>query len=86
MTPEKRDERRKGAFKFTSDVKITDVYQVGQKKQINGDATIVFFRRGYVQPTVLHLDKGGRAFTIVFQPFLSTPDFYDKYVEYNDIN
>lgn len=86
MTPEKRDERQKGAFKFPPDVKIADVYRIGHEKQIDGHTTIVFFKRGYVQPTVVHLAKGDSAFTLVFQPFLSAVELYDKYIDYGDIN
>jgi general secretion pathway protein H len=85
MTPEKRSERQKNAFKFPPDVKITDVYRIGHEKKVDGDATIVFFKRGYVQPTVVHLAKGDRAFTLVFQPFLSAVELYDKYIDYGDV-
>jgi general secretion pathway protein H len=85
MTPEKRSERQKNAFKFPMDVKIADIYRIGKEKQNDGDATITFFKRGYVQPTVVHLAKGDRAFTMVFQPFLSAVEHYDQYVDYGDL-
>lgn len=85
MTPEKRDERQRVAFNLPTDVKITDIYRIGRKKQNDGDATITFFKRGYVQPTVVHLAKGDRAFTMVFQPFLSAVEHYDQYVDYSDL-
>jgi general secretion pathway protein H len=85
MTPEKRSERQKDAFKFPPDVKIADVYRIGREKQGDGDATIIFFKRGYVQPTVVHLAKGDRAFTLVFQPFLSAVELHDKYIDYSDV-
>jgi prepilin-type N-terminal cleavage/methylation domain-containing protein len=85
MTPEKRSERQKDAFKLPPDVKIADVYRIGQEKQIDGDATIIFFKRGYLQPTVVHLAKGDRALTMVFQPFLGVVELHDKYLDYSDI-
>ena len=85
MTPEKRSERQKGAFKLLPDVKIADVYRIGQEKKTDGDATIIFFKRGYVQPTVVHLAKGDRAFTLVFQPFLSAVELHDQYIDYGDM-
>jgi prepilin-type N-terminal cleavage/methylation domain-containing protein len=86
MTPEKRSERQKDAFKFPPDVKIADVYRIGQEKQGDGDATIVFFKRGYVQPTVVHLAKGDRFYTLVFQPFLSTVKMYDQYLDLDKLH
>jgi general secretion pathway protein H len=85
MTPEKRNERQKAAFNFPPDVKIADIYRIGKEKQNDGDATITFFKRGYVQPTVVHLAKGDRAFTLIFQPFLSAVEIHDKYVDYSDL-
>jgi general secretion pathway protein H len=84
MTPEKRDERQKAAFRLPADVKIVDTYRIGREKQLDGDATITFFKKGYVQPTVVHLAKGERACTLVFQPFLSAIQTYDKYVDYTE--
>ena len=85
MTPEKRNERQRAAFNLPTDVKITDIYRIGKEKQNDGDATITFFKRGYVQPTVVHLAKGDRAFTLIFQPFLSAVEVHDKYVDYSDL-
>ena len=84
MTPEKRDERQKAAFRLPDDVKVSDTYRIGREKQSDGDATITFFKKGYVQPTVIHLAKGERACTLIFQPFLSAIQTYDKYVDYTE--
>jgi hypothetical protein len=83
MTPEKRDERKKDAFRFPEGVKIADIYQINTEKQSDGDATITFSKKGIVQPTVIHLAKGDRSSTLVFQPFLSTVKIYDKYVDFS---
>ena len=83
MTPEKRDERKKDAFCFPEGIKIADIYQINTEKQSDGDATITFSKKGIVQPTVIHLAKGDRSFTLVFQPFLSTVKIYDKYVDFS---
>jgi len=81
MTPEKRAERQKGAFKLPENVKIADVSRIGQEKQTDGEATITFFRKGYVQPAVVHLAKGDRFYTIAFQPFLNVVKTYDQYLD-----
>jgi general secretion pathway protein H len=86
MTPEKQNERQKSAFTFPSDVSIADIYRIGHEKQIDGDATITFFKRGYVQPTVVHLAKGDRFYTLVFQPFLSTVKMYDQYLDLDKLH
>jgi general secretion pathway protein H len=84
MTPEKRAERQEGAFKLPVNVRITDVSRIGQEKQKDGEATITFFRKGYVQPAVVHLAREDRFYTIVFQPFLNAVKTYDRYLDFRD--
>ena len=81
MTPEKRAERQKGAFRLPANVKVADVSRTGQEKQKDGEATIIFFRKGYVQPAVVHLAQGDRFYTIAFQPFLNAVKTYNQYLD-----
>lgn len=85
MTPEKRAERQKGAFRLPANVKIADVSRSDREKQKDGEAAITFFKKGYVQPAVVHLAQGDRSYTIVFQPFLNTVKTYDHYLDFQDL-
>ncbi|MEI6314951.1 MAG: hypothetical protein WCO89_08780 [Syntrophus sp. (in: bacteria)] len=51
-------------------------------KQNEGEAAITFFKKGYTEPTVIHLARGERVFTLVFQPFLSSVKVYEEYVDF----
>lgn len=82
MTPEKRAERQKGAFRLPANVKIADISRSGQEKQKDGEAEITFYRKGYVQPAVVHLAREDRFYTIVFQPFSNTVKTYDRYLDW----
>jgi len=82
-TAEKRLALRKGAFLFPEGVRISDVRQADEGKRTEGEALIHFFRRGYVEPTVVHLAKDDRVFTLVFNPFLQTMTVYEKYVDFS---
>jgi prepilin-type N-terminal cleavage/methylation domain-containing protein len=82
-TAEKKLALRKGAFVFPQGVRIMDVRQADEGKRTEGEALIHFFRRGYVEPTVVHLTKDDRAFTLVFNPFLQTTTVYEKYVDFS---
>ncbi len=82
-TAEKRLELRKGAFQFPEGVRIADVRQADEGKRTEGEALIHFFRRGYVEPTVVHLAKDDRVFTLVFNPFLQVMTVYEKYVDFS---
>jgi prepilin-type N-terminal cleavage/methylation domain-containing protein len=81
MTAENRTLRRAQARSLPSGVTISDVAFAEEGKKSQGEAIIRFFSQGYVQPVAIHLTDGERVMTLIFQPFLSTFDVQDKYVE-----
>jgi hypothetical protein len=82
-TAEKRAEIRKRAFRLPEGIRIVDVRQADESGRTQGEAEIRFFRRGYVEPTVVHLSKDDRTFTLVFNPFLPAMTVYEKYVDFS---
>ena len=82
-TAEKRAELRKGAVRLPERVRIVDVRQADDVRKTEGEAVIRFFRRGYTAPTVIHLAKEDRVFTLVFTPFLRTVTVYEKNVDFS---
>jgi prepilin-type N-terminal cleavage/methylation domain-containing protein len=81
-TAEKRSELRKAASRFPEGVRITDIRQANGDKKVDGEVLIRFFRKGVVEPTVVHLAKDDRAFTLVLNPFLQSVTVYEKYVDF----
>ncbi|MDO8720683.1 MAG: prepilin-type N-terminal cleavage/methylation domain-containing protein [Syntrophales bacterium] len=81
MTSEKLDEQRKKAVHFPEGVRIADVSQMGMEKMSDGEISVKFFKQGNIQPTVIHLVKEQRHFTILLSPFLNTIKIYDKYAD-----
>ncbi|HLA26578.1 MAG TPA: prepilin-type N-terminal cleavage/methylation domain-containing protein [Syntrophales bacterium] len=81
MTTEKLDEQRKKAVHFPEGVRIADVSQMGMDKKSDGEISVKFYRQGNIQPTVIHLVKEQRHFTILLSPFLNTIKIYDKYAD-----
>ena len=82
-TAEKRAELRKGAARLLEGIRIVDIRQADGVRKTEGEAAIRFFRKGYVEPTVVHLAKDDRAFTLVFNPFLQAVTVYEKYVDFS---
>ena len=41
------------------------------------------FRRGYAEPTIIHLAKDDRSFTVIINPFLQAMTVYEKYVDFS---
>jgi general secretion pathway protein H len=87
MTPEARDEMKKRAFRLPEEVKILDVLKIldvcrfDKEKVTDGEAIIMFSRKDYMQPAVVHLAQKDQRFTLVFEPFLSSIRTYDKYID-----
>lgn len=85
MTPEGRGYARDKSSGLPAGVGISDVWLENEGTISAGDATIVITRKGYVQPSAIHLrDDGGREFTLRFQPFLPKEEVYDGYVDFRD--
>jgi len=81
MTAENRTLRRNQARSLPSGVRIADVALVDEGKKNQGEVIIRFFSQGYVQPAAIHLTDDERTMTLIFQPFLSTFEVQDKYVD-----
>ena len=81
MTADNRTLRRAQARSLPSGVTISDVAFAEEGKKSQGEVIIRFFSQGYVQPVAIHLTDGERVMTLIFQPFLSTFEVQDKYVE-----
>ena len=81
MTAENRTLRRNQARSLPPGVRIADVALVDEGKKNQGEVIIRFFSQGYVQPAAIHLTDDERTMTLIFQPFLSTFEVQDKYVD-----
>lgn len=84
MTPEKRDEMKKSAWHLEGGVKITDMYHIGGNKQSDGEIRVRFFKKGYCQPTVIHLSSGDNSSTVVINPFLEDVTVHNSYIDFEE--
>jgi len=85
MTEAEQELARKNAEKLPRDVKILDVWFKSEGKVSEGEAVILFFKKGYVQPSAIHLgDDDGRRFTVVLSPFGGKVKVLEKYVEFEN--
>ena len=82
VTAEKQAEIRKAAIRFPNGIRIADVRQPPEPRKTDGEVVIRFSSRGYVSPTVVHLVKEDRTFTLVFNPFVQAVAVYEKSVDF----
>lgn len=85
MTEEERALAKENAEKLPRDVQILDVWFKEGGKINEGEAVILFFGKGYVQPSAIHLgDDDGRRLTVVLSPFGGKIKVLEKYVDFEN--
>lgn len=70
----------KTVLKIKTPVKIADIASVNGGIKNNGQAEIVFTKKGYVDKTYIHLRDDDRDMTIMLSPFLGFVEIADSYV------
>lgn len=85
MTEEEQALARENAEKLPRDVQILDVWFKEGGKVTEGEAAILFFKKGYVQPSAIHLGADdGRRFTLVLSPFVGNVKVMETYVDFEN--
>jgi general secretion pathway protein H len=78
---EKRDEVKRRAMTLPDGILIKDIQIYGEGKKTKGETVIRFFKKGYMQPAVVHLAFEGRSMTLLFNPFIANVKTYNDYVD-----
>lgn len=81
-TDEKRAELRRQAAPLPEGIRIAEIRQADGTRKTEGEALIRFYRGGYQTPAVIRLAKGDRTLSLVFHPFLRTPNVYESDVDF----
>ena len=83
MKEKERQDAKERAVQLPEGVRILDVWRQGTGKKAGGESTIHFTKKGYVEPSVIHLEADdGRQFTLILNPFLPKVQVIDKYVDF----
>jgi general secretion pathway protein H len=74
---------RENGTRIQEGVRILDIWLQSEGTISSGEASITITRKGYVQPSAIHLkDENDRQFTLRFRPFLPKEQFYDEYIDF----
>ena len=85
MTEEEQTLAGENAVKLPHDVQILDVWFKDGDKVTEGETAILFFKKGYIQPSAIHLgDDDGRRFTIALSPFVENVKVMETYVDFTN--
>lgn len=86
MTEPERIMAREKAFNIAEGVRILDIRFKGEEKKMAGETGIRVNRKGYVQPSIIHLgSEDGKGFTLVLRPFLGRVNILENYVDFEDL-
>ena len=86
MTEEERARAAEKAYTLPGRVQVLDIWSSSKGKKMTGQTAIRFSKKGYVQPSAIHLGADdGRKFTLVLSPFLGRVEVYDRYIEFEEI-
>ncbi len=85
MSEEERARAAEKAFTLPETVRVLDIWVSSKGKKMTGQTAIRFSKKGYVQPSAIHLGaEDGREFTLVLNPFLGRVTVYDRYIEFEE--
>ncbi len=85
MTEEERALTHARASTFPAGVRVLDVWFRDKGKEVAGQTAIRFSRKGYIQPSVIHLGaEDERVFTLVLSPFLGNVRVYEEYIDFEE--
>jgi general secretion pathway protein H len=86
MSEEERLNSKEKAAVLPAGVRFLDIWLKGEGKKQGGETVIRFHKKGYVQPSAIHLgSEDGREFTLVLSPFLGSVRVLEKYVDFEDV-
>jgi prepilin-type N-terminal cleavage/methylation domain-containing protein len=86
MNETERTMAREKAFNLAKGVRILDIQFKGEEKTMAGETGIRVNKRGYVQPSVIHLrSEDEKGFTLVLRPFLGRVNILENYVDIEDL-
>lgn len=84
MSAEDLESARLNSHTLPAHVHIVDIEFPGRGKVISGQTEITFYRAGYTDKALIHLQDGDRYLSFLIEPFLSEVQFFDKYASFQD--
>jgi len=85
MTPQEVEQAAlEDNFRLPADVRLVDVQYAAGGKQNSGQAQITFYRTGYADKVLIHLQENGTYRSLLVEPFLSEVVVFQKYAGFDD--
>ncbi len=82
MDDEKIQQAYEESMDLPEDLRVLDVeYPEGEKISV-GEAIIRFYKKGYSDKAIIHIENEDQRFSYVIEPFLNQIKIHDEYVEF----
>lgn len=84
MTAEEVEQAAMEARSLPEAFKVVDVLYPNREAQTSGRAEIAFYRGGYTDKALIHVQENDRYLTFLVEPFLSEVRFFEAYAGFED--
>ncbi len=85
MSPEDiEDAALNNSYSLPSELRIIDVEYPKKGKVYTGQAEIIFYKAGYTDKALVHMQEGDTYLTFLIEPFLSNVQFYETYAGFGE--
>lgn len=84
MSPEELENAALQGYALPDGMRIIDLEYPSQGKTDSGRAEIRFYRAGYADKALIHLQDGDSYQSFLIEPFLTDIKFFEKYASFED--
>ena len=72
------------SYALPDDIRIIDIEYPTRGKVYSGQADITFYKAGYTDKALVHMQEGDTYMSFLIEPFLSEVQFFEKYASFED--
>jgi len=84
MSPEEIESAVLNSYALPDDLRILDIEYPTKGKINSGQATISFYKAGYTDKALVHMQDGDTYLSFLIEPFLPNVQFFEKYASFED--
>ena len=72
------------SYTLPDDLRIVDIEYPQKGKVYTGQAEIIFYKAGYTDKALVHMQEGDSNMSFLIEPFLSKVQFFETYASFGD--
>lgn len=84
MSPEDIEGTVMDSYALPDDLRIIDIEYPSKGKIYSGQAEITFYKAGYTNKALVHMQDDDTYLSFLIEPFLSNVQFFEKYASFDD--